>query len=60
MRSSVEGTAFPMRQVNHEEMRLRGFKWQDYRRPKTKEELFSPPKPNPVPELKKRPQQAAN
>lgn len=60
LRSSVEGTAFPMRQVNHEEMRLRGFKWQDYRRPKTKEELFSPPKPNPVPETKKRLENAVN
>jgi len=41
MRSSVEGTAFPMRQVNHEELRLRGFDWQEDIRPKTKEELLN-------------------
>lgn len=41
LRSSVEGTAFPMRQVNHEEMRLRGFKWQDAIRPKSKYEFVS-------------------
>ena len=41
MRSSVEGTAYPMRQVNHEEIRLRGFDWLDSMRPKSKEELLN-------------------
>jgi len=41
MRSSVEGTAFPMRQVNHEEIRLRGFRWLDSMRPKSKDELLN-------------------
>lgn len=41
MRSSVEGTAFPMRQVNHEEIRLRGFRWLDSMRPKSREELLN-------------------
>jgi lipopolysaccharide export system protein LptA len=36
LRSSVEGTAYPMRQVNHEDLRLRGFKWLDALRPKSK------------------------
>ncbi len=42
-RSSVEGTLYPFRQVNHGEMRLRGFKWLEKRRPKTKFELFEDP-----------------
>jgi lipopolysaccharide export system protein LptA len=42
-RSSVEGTMYPFRQVNHGEMRLRGFKWLEKRRPKTKFELFEDP-----------------
>jgi hypothetical protein len=40
LRSSVEGTAYPMRQVNHQEIRLRGFKWQEGLRPKTRYELL--------------------
>ncbi len=39
-RSNLAGTAYPMRQVNHEEIRLRGFNWQSERRPKTKYDLF--------------------
>ncbi len=39
-RSNLAGTAYPMRQVNHEEIRLRGFNWQNDRRPKTKYDLF--------------------
>ncbi len=39
-RSNLQGTAYPMRQVNHEEMRLRGFQWEDSLRPKTKYDLF--------------------
>ena len=45
-RSSVEGTAFPMRQVNHQEIRLRGFKWNEALRPKTKFELLPALLPN--------------
>lgn len=39
-RSSLQGTTFPMRQVNFEEMKLRGFQWLDDKRPKTKYDLF--------------------
>jgi hypothetical protein len=49
-RSSVNGTMYPFRQVNHGEMRLRNFKWLDKRRPKTKFELFEDlPETIPVP-----------
>ncbi|HVX50403.1 MAG TPA: OstA-like protein, partial [Chitinophagaceae bacterium] len=48
MRSSVDGTAYPMRQVNHEDLRLRGFKWLDSLRPKSKEELLQGKKLLPV------------
>lgn len=44
-RSDVQGKMSPFRQVNHEEMRLRGFKWREMRRPKTKFELFENPPP---------------
>ncbi|ULQ54097.1 OstA-like protein [Flavihumibacter fluvii] len=44
-RSEVNGKMSPFRQVNHDEMRLRGFMWQDNRRPKTKFELFEDPTP---------------
>lgn len=44
-RSDVNGTMYPFRQVNHEEMRVRGFHWLDKRRPKTKFELFEDPAP---------------
>jgi lipopolysaccharide export system protein LptA len=36
----VKGTTYPIRQKSPEEMRLRNFKWQETRRPKTKFELF--------------------
>ncbi|HYK45643.1 MAG TPA: OstA-like protein [Parafilimonas sp.] len=39
-RSNLEGTSFPMRQMNSADMRLRGFVWLDDRRPKTKYDLF--------------------
>jgi lipopolysaccharide export system protein LptA len=52
LRSSVEGTAYPMKQVNHTEIRLKGFKWREAQRPKTKFELLPPnvlvPKATPV------------
>ena len=39
-RSNLNGTTYPMRQMNPDDMRLRGFKWLDERRPKTKYDLF--------------------
>jgi lipopolysaccharide export system protein LptA len=42
-RSDVEGSIIPFRKVNFDEMRLRGFKWQEERRPKSKFELFTAP-----------------
>jgi hypothetical protein len=39
-RSNLQGTSFPMRQMNSADMRLRGFVWLDDRRPKTKYDLF--------------------
>jgi len=39
-RSSLVGTTYPMRQVNHDELRMRNFKWLDELRPKTKYALF--------------------
>jgi hypothetical protein len=44
-RSDVNGTMYPFRQVNHGEMRLRGFHWFENRRPKSKFELFENPPP---------------
>jgi lipopolysaccharide export system protein LptA len=38
--SEATGTTYPMRQVEHSEMRLRNFKWKEGRRPKTRFELF--------------------
>jgi lipopolysaccharide export system protein LptA len=40
LRNNLQGTIYPMRQVNHDELRVRGFKWLDDKRPKTKFELF--------------------
>lgn len=39
-RSNLQGTSYPMRQMDPDNMRLRSFKWLDDRRPKTKYELF--------------------
>lgn len=39
-RSDLKGTFYPMRQVNHEDLKLRGFNWQIEKRPKSKYELF--------------------
>jgi lipopolysaccharide export system protein LptA len=39
-RNNLKGTITPIRQANHAEMRVRGFKWQEEKRPKTKFELF--------------------
>jgi hypothetical protein len=46
LRSDAEGTMYPIRQVNLEDMRLRGFKWFESKRPKTKFELFENVKPD--------------
>ena len=40
LRSDAEGSVIPMRKVNADDMILRGFKWQEARRPKSKQELF--------------------
>lgn len=39
-RSNLNGTSYPMRQMDPAAMRLRNFKWLDDRRPKTKYDLF--------------------
>lgn len=39
-RSSLSGTSYPMRKVDHTAIRLRGFTWLDDLRPKTKYDLF--------------------
>jgi lipopolysaccharide export system protein LptA len=39
-RSDAEGSMIPFKKVNFDEMRLRGFRWQDERRPKSKQELM--------------------
>lgn len=44
-RSNLNGTSYPMRQVNHEELKLRGFKWLDALRPKSQYDLFTEPPP---------------
>ncbi len=40
LRNDAEGTMTPMRRVIPEDMILRGFKWWEKRRPKSKEEMF--------------------
>jgi lipopolysaccharide export system protein LptA len=40
LRSDAEGTMTPMRKVNPDDMVLRGFRWQEKRRPKSKKEMF--------------------
>jgi lipopolysaccharide export system protein LptA len=42
LRNDANGTMFPIRKVNFDEMRLRNFIWLDDRRPKSKAELFKP------------------
>jgi lipopolysaccharide export system protein LptA len=39
-RRNLEGISYPMGQVNHETLRLDGFNWLEWRRPKTKYDLF--------------------
>ncbi|MGL4360834.1 MAG: OstA-like protein [Sediminibacterium sp.] len=38
---NLDGTTYPMRQVNHNELRLRGFKWIIDKRPKSKFDILS-------------------
>ena len=40
LRNDAEGTMYPIKKVNFDEMRLRNFKWLEDQRPKTKYELF--------------------
>ena len=40
LRNDAEGSMIPFKKVNFDEMRLRGFKWQEEKRPKSKFELF--------------------
>jgi hypothetical protein len=40
VRNNLQGTTYPMKQVKHSEMRLRGFKWLEEIRPKSEAELF--------------------
>jgi lipopolysaccharide export system protein LptA len=42
MRNDVEGSFIPFRKVNFEDMVLRGFKWHEDLRPKSKEDLMKP------------------
>ncbi|MGI8637925.1 MAG: OstA-like protein, partial [Segetibacter sp.] len=39
-RNNLQGTISPIKQVNNTEMRVRGFKWYDAKRPKTKYDLL--------------------
>ena len=38
---NLDGTTYPMRQVNHDELKLRGFKWIIDKRPKSKFDILS-------------------
>ena len=40
-RNKLDGTSYPMGQVDHKELRLRGFKWLNDKRPKSKFEILS-------------------
>ena len=40
LRSDADGTMYPFKQVVFDDMRLRGFRWLDAKRPKSKFELF--------------------
>lgn len=39
--NAVDGIMHPMRQVNHEDLKIRNFKWLDHLRPKTKFDILS-------------------
>jgi len=38
---NLDGTTYPMRSTNHDELKIRGFKWHDTIRPKSKYELLT-------------------
>jgi lipopolysaccharide export system protein LptA len=38
---NLEGTTFPMRSTNHDDLKIRGFKWNELKRPKSKYELLT-------------------
>lgn len=40
-KKDVVGRVYPMREVDHEKIRLKGFSWLDEKRPKSKYELFA-------------------
>jgi lipopolysaccharide export system protein LptA len=40
-RNKLEGTTYPMRQVNHEAIKVKGFQWLENKRPKSKFEILS-------------------
>jgi lipopolysaccharide export system protein LptA len=40
LRNDAQGTVYPIKHVNFDDMILRGFKWQEALRPKSKQELF--------------------
>jgi lipopolysaccharide export system protein LptA len=44
LRNDAEGSFIPMRRIDFDEMRLRGFKWEEDKRPKSKLELLTDPK----------------
>jgi hypothetical protein len=44
LRNDAEGSFIPMRKIDFDEMRLRGFKWQEDKRPKSKFDLYADPK----------------
>ncbi|NCT95216.1 MAG: LPS export ABC transporter periplasmic protein LptC [Chitinophagaceae bacterium] len=39
--NNVDGTMYPMRQVDHEDLKLRNFRWLDNRRPKSQYDILS-------------------
>lgn len=39
--NNVDGTMHPMRQVNHEDLKLRNFRWLDNRRPRSRFDILS-------------------
>lgn len=39
--NGVDGTMYPMRQVNHEDLKLRNFRWLDDKRPKSRYDILS-------------------
>ncbi|MFP5042544.1 OstA-like protein [Parasediminibacterium sp. JCM 36343] len=41
LRNNLTGTAYPMGQINYEELKLRNFKWLDANRPKTKFDILA-------------------